>query len=264
MAVTQTSEVGILRALAAHALQAGSLEDLADRSCHWVAHALPQAICTAVLLARRGQPVWVAAAGAPAAVLVPSDLEADGVGDPEASPARFALATGRVISCPDLDQETRWKPWRHRAAAAGIGGVYAYPLIAGALSIGALAVCTRRDAPLTMQVDHRTRSMADILAVTLTAAQRNYGHKNIVEHLQTALTNRPVIDQAVGILLARHGHHPQGVLAAMRHVSQHLNVPVHDLAADIVRSAVNGNPAPAALAMAPSRGLVEQDVRPRT
>jgi AmiR/NasT family two-component response regulator len=52
-----------------------------------------------------------------------------------------------------------------------------------------------------------------------------------LEDLRAAMTTRPVIDQAKGILMARHGVDAEAAFALLSETSQRENVKVRDLAA---------------------------------
>jgi AmiR/NasT family two-component response regulator len=58
------------------------------------------------------------------------------------------------------------------------------------------------------------------------------------EQLQEALESRAVIEQAKGILMARHGIDADRAFEQLREQSQHSNRKVRDLAADVVQDAV--------------------------
>jgi AmiR/NasT family two-component response regulator len=56
-------------------------------------------------------------------------------------------------------------------------------------------------------------------------------------HLKKALTSRSVIDQAVGVIIARTGHDAEHAFQLLRAQSQDTNVKLRDLAAQIVKRA---------------------------
>ena len=57
-----------------------------------------------------------------------------------------------------------------------------------------------------------------------------------VDDLRAALESRPVIDQAKGVLVARHGCTPDKAFELLARASQRENRKVRDLAADVVAS----------------------------
>ncbi|MEU6682803.1 ANTAR domain-containing protein [Streptomyces sp. NPDC046832] len=54
------------------------------------------------------------------------------------------------------------------------------------------------------------------------------------EHLQTAITSHAVIDQAIGVIIALGGLHPEQGFDVLRHVSQHTNIKLRTVADLIV------------------------------
>lgn len=62
-------------------------------------------------------------------------------------------------------------------------------------------------------------------------------------HLDAALCTRPVIEQAKGILVLARGATPERAFAEIRHVSQHHNVKLNDLAAAVVETTAGCEPA---------------------
>ena len=65
-----------------------------------------------------------------------------------------------------------------------------------------------------------------------------------VDDLKAALESRPAIDQAKGILVARHGCTPDEAFEMLAAASQRDNRKVRDLAADIVSSEQVGSAQP--------------------
>jgi AmiR/NasT family two-component response regulator len=61
-------------------------------------------------------------------------------------------------------------------------------------------------------------------------------HHSAYARLQARLETQPVIDQAKGILIARKGCSPDEAFDILRRASQRSNVPVRELAAQIVKN----------------------------
>ena len=66
-----------------------------------------------------------------------------------------------------------------------------------------------------------------------------------VEDLRTALETRPVIDQAKGVLIAKHGCTPDEAFDMLSTASQRSNKKVREIAAGIVGTMQDGGPDPA-------------------
>ena len=65
-----------------------------------------------------------------------------------------------------------------------------------------------------------------------------------VDDLRMALATRPVIDQAKGVLIARHGCTPDQAFEMLTDASQRANVKVREIAARIVSSMQDGTDDP--------------------
>jgi AmiR/NasT family two-component response regulator len=62
--------------------------------------------------------------------------------------------------------------------------------------------------------------------------------RTTIEQLQTALDNRPIIDQAIGLIRGRTGATPTEAFDRLRHISQTENVKLRTVAHRIVDEAV--------------------------
>ncbi len=58
----------------------------------------------------------------------------------------------------------------------------------------------------------------------------------VIDHLNTALASQPVIEQAKGMIMMLRDWNTDQAFAALREVSQHADVKLHDVAAVVVAS----------------------------
>jgi hypothetical protein len=70
-------------------------------------------------------------------------------------------------------------------------------------------------------------------------SQREVLHDSAYARLEARLATLPVIEQAKGILMARTGCYPDQAFDMLRAASQRSNVPIRDIAADIVERTVS-------------------------
>ena len=68
---------------------------------------------------------------------------------------------------------------------------------------------------------------------------RHYDQATLTDHLRTALSSRSVIDQAIGIIIGMQRCPPQVAFDMLRTVSQNRNIPLRDVAADLVARTIN-------------------------
>lgn len=236
MAGTTMSTGSALRELAALTLQARTVHDLAEQASKWATRVIPGASTVSVLISWHHTAVTAAAADVTGRELISLSHGSDAPIDATVGPARQAVGTQQVVASTDLKSEHRWGRWARDAFDAGIGSVYAYPMSAGHSPIGALTIYAAKGDPLSLATRRWAGDVAGMVTVALVAAQRDFDHTGLVEDLRTALARRPVIDQAIGVLLARNGGDADSALSGLRRASQRRNVPVRDLAAALVAS----------------------------
>ena len=163
------------------------------------------------------------------------------IGRPGAGPCPEAIGSGEAVWSDDLASEVRWTGATAGLAARGVRSVYAQPLtydgrVQGALNLyaeqaGAFSAETRTAAVVT------AGQAAVLFQAVLQAAQLN----EVIIQLREALNTRAVIDQALGIIMARRQCTAPAAFDILRRSSQRRNVKVHQVAADIVE-AVSGQP----------------------
>ncbi|NEB80608.1 ANTAR domain-containing protein, partial [Streptomyces sp. SID14478] len=92
-----------------------------------------------------------------------------------------------------------------RAAALGIGRVTALPLRSKDGTAGALVLFQQPGGPLDERGLGLARSLADTAAHTLSLQREVSESRVLAGQLEHALSSRVVVEQAKGILAARHG-----------------------------------------------------------
>ena len=137
-----------------------------------------------------------------------------------------------MVSAPDLSRETRWNGYPARALAHGVRAVYSSPLLVNDQPIGALNLYTTDlfDAA----AKETAAQLTALAAATITAAMRHYNEATLTDHLRSALSSRSVIDQAIGIVMATQRCTSDQAFNLLRTVSQHRNIPIRQVAADLV------------------------------
>jgi AmiR/NasT family two-component response regulator len=81
-----------------------------------------------------------------------------------------------------------------------------------------------------------------LAAATVTATLRHYDEASLTDHLRTALSSRSVIDQAIGIIMGLQRCPPQTAFDVLRTVSQNRNIPLREVAADLVARTTGASP----------------------
>jgi GAF domain-containing protein len=223
-----------LTELAGLLLASDSFEGLMQQTAELAARMVPAATTCGITLAEGGRVVTVGSADALARLLDEQQYVLD------EGPCLQALSTRQVVSAEDLLTEARWNGYPAEAVVHGVRSILSSPLIADQTAIGALNLYAR--APHAF--DEESRRDADLLArltsTMITAALRHYDELTLTDHLRAALTSRSVIDQAMGIVIAMQHCSQQEAFDALRTVSQHRNIPLRGVAAELVANTIDG------------------------
>ncbi|MGC0383663.1 GAF and ANTAR domain-containing protein [Streptomyces sp. SAI-129] len=154
-------------------------------------------------------------------------------------PCVDAAETGSAQYAPDLATETRWPAYTEYALATGVRCVLALPLAVegetgAALNLyglGADSLAQGRDA---------AHAFAERAVDAVNEALRIERERASAADVRTALLSRSVIDQAVGMLMARERIDAHRAMERLRRASQHRNVKLRDLCAEVVARATGG------------------------
>jgi GAF domain-containing protein len=209
-----------------HSTQAvlSAVVDLAARS-------KPTVAAASVTMLRGDEPTTFVATGDLATELDESQYER-GHG-----PCLDAIRLGDVMYVLDSRTETRWPGFSEAAVQHGALSSLSLPIpvtadLAAGLNVYATEPNAFSDADragLSSLVDFAGMAIANLQMVETT--------QTLVEQMQAAMHSRAVIDQARGILMARHRCDPDAAFAMLREASQHSNRKLRDIAAEIVAQA---------------------------
>ena len=182
-----------------------------------------------------GRPVTVACSDPVAAKVDAIQYELDN------GPCLHAMRGGRVVRIEDTTEKARWPEFERRAASHGVRSCLALPLRSEHRRIGALNLYARNASAFGAAEAQRAAAFAENATGALTLAIRLASHAALIEQLRSSLTSRTVIDQALGIVMAREHCTQARAFAILRSASQHSNVKLRDIASAIITS-VSGEP----------------------
>ncbi|MDG9720619.1 GAF and ANTAR domain-containing protein [Streptomyces sp. DH24] len=151
-------------------------------------------------------------------------------------PCVDAAETGVEQYSPDLAAETRWPTYTEYARSAGVRCVLALPLAVEGEAGAAINFYGLRPGALGTGREQATvfaARAADAVNVALRVERRRESATDV----RTALLSRSVIDQAVGILMARERIDARLAMERLRRVSQDRNVKLRDLCDQLVARA---------------------------
>lgn len=153
-------------------------------------------------------------------------------------------AKGRTPVRTDLEgARERWPEFAAGAEMLGVHGYLSAPLANGDTVIGSFNLYSRT-AEKFDAVDAALLTMFTNSALAAVGnAERHRTARALAEQLRTALESRSAIDQAVGVLMHRHGLTAEKAWDALTRESQNRNIKVRDLAFQITRSGPSARPA---------------------
>lgn len=202
------------------------LRDLTDRAVD----AVPGADACSITV-RRGDRLFTLAGSAG----LPSGLDQRQY-ENGSGPCVAAAETGAEQYAPDLVTETRWTTYTAYALSAGVHSVLALPLAVEGATGAAINFYGVRPGGLGADRE-RARAFAARAADAVGVALRVERRRESAADVRTALLSRSVIDQAIGILMARERIDAGLALERLRRVSQDRNVKLRDLCDQVVTRA---------------------------
>lgn len=188
----------------------------------------PQAKGCGVTLQRDGQFLTVTSAGTSASAL---DEKQYGLDD---GPCLLALRTGEEVHVHDMVHEQRWGAYPAYAVASGTRSSLSLPIAERTDTAGALNLYAPEPHGFDDSDLPALRVLASQATGAIALAQRMTQSVQFTMDMRQALRSRAVIDQAVGLVMARqHCSGPQA-FAILRAASQNRDIKLRDLCADLV------------------------------
>jgi GAF domain-containing protein len=158
-----------------------------------------------------------------------------GIGE---GPCITAAAERRTVSSGSLGADRTWPHFGPRVSRLGVHSVLSLPLLGPDRVLGAMNVYAHGK----FAFDQRSIELGELFAmpaaISVQNAQVLAQTRRLSLNLQAALTNRAVIDQALGILMSRTGCTPDEAFGKLRTMSQAQNRKSAVVAQSIVDEAV--------------------------
>ncbi|MDJ0463464.1 GAF and ANTAR domain-containing protein [Streptomyces sp. H27-C3] len=167
--------------------------------------------------------------------------------DVEAGPCVCSLDSSEEEYVPDMLEERRWGPYPRLASAHGIRSVLATPLVANSSTLGALNLYSRTPRAYEGHKEAARRLSAQA-AGAVAVADRMERETGTGRDLRAAMLSRSVIDQAIGIVMARQRCPADVAMAVLRRTSQGRNIKLRDLCAELVAHTGGTPPGPGTFA----------------
>ncbi|MFJ4827268.1 GAF and ANTAR domain-containing protein [Streptomyces bacillaris] len=196
----------------------------------------PSADGCGITLERENRPLTVVSAGVSAPALDEAQYGQDD------GPCLEALREGHEVSVGDMAVESRWNGYPAFAVAAGTRSSLSLPVAARSHTAGALNLYSPKVNGFAEADLGGLRALAAQATGAIALAQRLSDAQTFTTDLQAALRSRAVIDQAAGIVMNQRRCTPEEALRTLRSASQHRNVKLRDLCAQLVGSVAGSVP----------------------
>ncbi|HYO01757.1 MAG TPA: GAF and ANTAR domain-containing protein [Mycobacterium sp.] len=153
-------------------------------------------------------------------------------------PCITAARERRTVRSGSLGGERMWPHFGPRVGRLGVHSALSLPLLLPDQTVGAINVYAHAKDVFDDHAAELGELFAAPAAVAVHNAQLLAQAVTLAQQLQTALTTRPVIDQAIGLLLGRTGGTAEAAFNRLRMISQRDHVKLADVAQHIVDDAV--------------------------
>jgi GAF domain-containing protein len=185
--------------------------------------------------------------------------------DVDQGPCLHALLSGDATEISSMAAEQRWPTYASFAAERGLCSSLSLPLtlghgaplaapvvsspgIAAAVAAGRVGVMnlySDREAPFSADERWVAEAFATHAAAALANARAFEAAQRLTVELQVALRSRAGIEQAKGILMARHGVSADEAFDLLRQRSQRANRKLRDIAEELVAATATAGSVPA-------------------
>ncbi len=153
-------------------------------------------------------------------------------------PCITAALERRTVRSGSLGGEKMWPRFGPRVGRLGVHSVLSLPLLLPNQVVGAINVYAHGKDVFDEHAAELGELFAKPAAVAVHNAQILADAQSLTVQLQTALSTRPVIDQAIGLIRGRTGRSVEDALAYLRATSQAEQRKLADVAQRIVDQAV--------------------------
>jgi GAF domain-containing protein len=153
-------------------------------------------------------------------------------------PCLTCIQLRRPVVSGALGSDQRWPRFGGRVARLGVRSALSLPLLIADQVVGAINCFAFDRDVFGEDAVHVGAQFARPAAVSVYNAQMLVEARATVDRLNRALENRPVIDQAIGIIRARTGVSTDDGFDRLRQISQSQNTKLHVVAQQLVEQAV--------------------------
>lgn len=153
-------------------------------------------------------------------------------------PCITAALERRTVRSGSLGREAMWPRFGPRVSRLGVNSALSLPLLLPDQVVGAINVYARGKDAFDEHAAELGELFAKPAAVSVHNAQVLAQAVTLTTQLQTALSTRPVIDQAIGLIRGRSGRSSEEAFELLRAVSQSEHRKLAEVAQRMVDEAV--------------------------
>lgn len=173
-----------------------------------------------------------------------SDRRVAGVEDHQVSkgegPCQDAFATGRQVHVADLRRDPPWPGYAATAMAHGLHAVAGLPMPVSSRRIGAMDLYRAEPGPWAPEDLRVAQVLANMTSGYILHNMELSQSRTLATQLQEALDSRIIIEQAKGIVAARHEITPNAAFERLRRLARNSNRRLHQVCRDIVAGDLDG------------------------
>jgi len=213
------------------------MDDVLSRVATYAHRAIPGADGVGVTLLRAkgaGNHVEALAASAPFV----AEIDEIQYGVLNEGPCISAARGRRTVRSGSLESESKWPRFGPQVSRLGVHSVLSLPLLLPDRVVGAMNVYAHAKDVFDDHAVELGEMFAVPAAVAVHNAQVLAQAMALTTQLQTALSSRPIIDQAVGIVRSRSGCNAEEAFARLHTISQNENTRLITVAQRVVDEAV--------------------------
>jgi GAF domain-containing protein len=159
-------------------------------------------------------------------------------------PCPEALRARHGVRVHDTVDEIRWPGFAAHAAAFGIRSCVSLPLMIDGKPVGALNCYSRAPGAFGSAETQRAENFALNASAALAVATRLAAYSALTDQLRASLATRAVIDQAIGVIMAKECCTQAEAFGILRTASQKRNLKLREIARKIVSSVSGEQPEP--------------------
>jgi transcriptional regulator with GAF, ATPase, and Fis domain len=155
-------------------------------------------------------------------------------------PSHLAWTDGNTVHTRSLHADERWPRLALRVADSAVCAAVCAPIESNGSVVGTLNVYSVAPELVDDTALETASLLAGGIAAIVHGAQVKEELEMVAAQLQTALKSRATIDQAKGVLMARHGCSAEKAFELLAEASSSANVKLREVAARLVDEAAGG------------------------